>query len=199
MIRRQECTDQRIQDEELIRLFLGGQEQSFNDLVRKHQDAVLNLCCKILGNNEEGEDAAQDVFVRVYHALPRFKFQAAFSTWLFRICVNLCRTRMSSAGFRKSKRTGSLDQDPAQKGSREIFDENFTPEAMSEKKQINERIYEAIGSLPDDMKVLVVLRDMEGRSYEEIRKITGLREGTVKSRLFRARELLKKALIGVLE
>lgn len=183
------------EDERLIREFLAGDAGAFDRLVARHQDMAFNLCFRITGDYDEANDCAQETFIKVYQNVEKFRFQSSFTTWLYRIAVNTCRNRMSSAAGRLLRRIVRIDDDPAHGGHNpELRDSSFSPESIFEKNEDARVIHEAIGSLPSTLRTLVVLRDLEGKSYEEISTITGINLGTVKSRLARARHLLRETL-----
>ena len=188
-----------IPDLELVKAFQEGRKESFDELVVRHQDRVFNICFRMLGNYEDANDCAQDTFIRVYRSLARFRRQSSFSTWLYRIAVNTCKNRLSSSAFRRERSVlrinGSKDGDGDER-SMEIGDSTHTPNGAFERREREALIQDAIQSLPDKQRTVVVLRDVEGLSYEEIAEITGMNLGTVKSRIARARERLKHLLKG---
>ena len=184
-------------DRLLIEAFLAGDDGAFDRLVLDYQDRVFRTCRRILGDYHEADDTAQDVFVKVWKNLKKFRFRSSFSTWLFRITVNTCRNKLSSAAFRRRKRTlrlGPRGQEEERGGGLAIGDEKRTPEKELLRKELGERIEKAIEALPENQKTVVVLRDIEGFTYEQISAITGLKEGTVKSKLARARKKLRAKL-----
>jgi RNA polymerase sigma-70 factor (ECF subfamily) len=174
--------------------FQAGREQGFNRLVLKHKDRIYGLCLRLLsGESLEAEDAAQEAFVRAYRGLKDFRMEAKFSSWMYRIAVNVCKNKLSSRGWRESHRrrdleAAELDGAPTAPAADERLDA----------RDRRERIEAAIARLPDEQRSLVVLRDVEGRSYEEIAEATGLNPGTVKSRLNRGRAQLREWLKDVL-
>lgn len=188
-------------DAALIRAFHEGDRAAFDRLVLKHKDRLFNLCYRFLGDYEEANDSAQETFIKVYRSLNRFRFESAFSTWLYRIAVNTCKNRLKSSAHRQKRRMVPLDNPvSANHGSpgREIQDESQSPDNELEKKENMRAIQEAINALPPEQKEVVTLRDIEGFSYEEVAEITGLNLGTVKSRLARARLDLRKRLRSVI-
>jgi RNA polymerase sigma-70 factor (ECF subfamily) len=156
----------------------------------------------MLGNGEDSDDCAQEAFVKVYKALKHFKFEAKFSTWLYRITVNTCKNKLSSAEYRHRRGQVTIEKyppdDEANQHSVEIADERNAPERAYEEKITRETIVQAVQSLSKDHKILIVLADLEGYSYEAMTQITGLGMGTLKSRLARARQQLRKKLEGVI-
>lgn len=174
------------EDEAWIREFQAGRERGFNRLVLKHKDRVYGLCLRLLaGDAPEAEDAAQEAFVRAYRGLPAFRMEAKFTSWIYRIAVNVCRNKMASPAWRASRRRGDPEE------AERLEAAAPSPEAEMDERGRRARIEAAIARLPEDQRSLVVLRDVEGRSYEEIAAATGLNEGTVKSRLNRGRGQLR--------
>ena len=167
------------EDFALIRLFIEGSESTFRTLVIKHKEKVRNLVFITLGDGEYVDDISQDVFISVYHKLKDFRFESKFTTWLYRITVNKCRDYL-----RKKK-------------VRSIFvpigdsDREYPTGPFSENIDVPHLVRSAIDKLPDKLKIPLVLRDIEGLSYKEIADQLGTEVGTVKSRIFRARESLK--------
>jgi RNA polymerase sigma-70 factor (ECF subfamily) len=183
----------------LVRAFQAGNRAAFDRLVLKHKDKVFNLCYWFLGDYHEANDSAQDAFLRAYQSLMKFRSESTFSTWLYRIAVNTCKNRLKSSDYRRKKKMVSLDN-PANSEARstavEIEDESPSPLIELEKKERLALIKRAINTLPTEQKSVVVLRDIEGLSYDDVSSITGLNLGTVKSRLARARLGLRKKLGG---
>ncbi len=187
------------EDDVLIGAFLDGKNDAFDKLVLKYKDRVFNLCYRILGDYEEADDCAQDAFVKMYRSLHRFRFEAAFSTYLYRIAVNTCKNKLKSKEYRYSRKMVRL-ANPKEEGMHtiEIRDESLSPLTQLERKEKENIVQEAINSLPPEQKNLVVLRDIEGLSYEEIVRVTGYKLGTVKSKIARAREKLRDKLKGLI-
>ena len=189
------------EDHDLIRSFCEGKKDAFDELVTKHKDRIFNLCYWFLGDFQEANDMAQEVFLKVFRSIDKFRFESSFSTWVFRIAVNTCKNRIRSMEYRYKKWMDRLGADPGHGNpvSLVLEDETESPQDALEKKEQTAMIRKAINSLSPDKKAVAVLRDIEGLSYEEIGKITGLNVGTVKSKLSRARMDLKKKLGGVLK
>lgn len=170
-----------IEDEDyvLIRKFIEGDESTFRTLVIKHREKVRNLVFITLGDRENIDDISQDVFISVYHKLKEFRFESKFTTWLYRITVNKCRDYL-----RKKK-------------VRSIFvplsdsDRDYPSGPFSENIDIPQLVRNAISKLPEKLKIPLILRDIDGLSYKEIAEQLGTEVGTIKSRIFRARETLK--------
>ena len=184
-----------------IRACLNGDRSGFDNLVRRYQDRVYNLCYRMMGEHEEAGDCAQETFVRAYRALKEFRFEARFSTWVLTIAVNICRNRLKSLEHRFRLRMVRIDSSPgATDGSGHIEIEDPAPDALAQLATREREILlqKAIDGLPRDAKIVTVLRDVEGLSYEEITHITGYNPGTVKSKLARARQQLRRKLKGLI-
>jgi RNA polymerase sigma-70 factor (ECF subfamily) len=189
-------------DSAMVRAFLEGDRQGFDNLVIKYKDRIFNLCYRFLGDYQDANDAAQDVFIKVYRSLKRFRFESAFSTWLHKIAVNTCKNRLSSRAYKNRKKTDTIDatdgDNPHGPSVVPVSNHSNSPVAALEKKERMAQIQKAIDSLPGSKKMVVVMRDMEGLSYEEIANATGLNLGTVKSKIARARLDLRNKLRGVI-
>ena len=184
-------------DVELIKAFQAGEKAAFDELVLSHKDKVYNLCYWFIGDYQEANDLAQDVFFKVFKALKNFRFESAFSTWIYRITVNTCKNRLNSLQYRLKKKFIHLNHTAAESNPGvQIADESSSPEIELGKKERMKLIKAAINSLPPNKKTVVVLRDIEGLSYEKISAVTQLNLGTVKSKLARARQDLREMLKG---
>jgi len=184
-----------------IKAFLAGDRSAFDKLVMRHQDKVFNLCYRLLGDYEDASDCAQEAFVKVYRSLKDFRFGSSFSTWLYAVAVNTCKNKLKSAEYRRRKRMIPIDDPPevsdGGKTVREIEDPSPSPLAQLVDKERERLLQSAIDDLPPDARTVVVLRDVEGLSYEEIVRVTGHNVGTLKSKLARARQQLREELQGV--
>ncbi|MBU1099896.1 MAG: sigma-70 family RNA polymerase sigma factor [Bacteroidetes bacterium] len=167
------------EDFELIRLVNEGNEKAFANLMGKHKEKVRNLIFLTLGDAEFVDDISQDVFISIYHKLGEFRFESKFTTWLYRITVNKCRD------YLRKKRVRSIFI-PIKEA-----DTSRHVSTHSENIDIPSLVRGAIQKLPDKLKVPLVLRDIDGLSYKEIADKLECEVGTVKSRIFRARESLK--------
>lgn len=186
-------------DTVLIRAVQAGDMAAFDELVLKHKDRLFNLVYWFLGDYQEANDCAQEAFIKVFKSIKKFRFESAFSTWLYRIAVNTCKNRIKSSAYRWKKKTVSLETSNSSKNGNpysEIVNGSPTPVMALEKKERMMRIQKAINSLPEEQNQVVVLRDIQGLSYQDISDITGLNLGTVKSRLARGRLELKNKLKG---
>jgi RNA polymerase sigma-70 factor, ECF subfamily len=174
-----------------------GDPEAFELLVREHQDRIYDFCVRMLGDREEAHDLVQEIFVSVHQNVARFREDARLSTWLFRISKNQCINRLK---YLKRRGRGRSDEygDVGEDVLLGAMGAPPTPEVALESARERARVQWAISQLEPDARMLVALRDIEGLSYEEIIEITELPEGTVKSRLHRAREKLAD-LLGRLE
>ncbi|MGM0568624.1 MAG: RNA polymerase sigma factor [Elusimicrobiota bacterium] len=177
----------------LINTFLEGNEESFDHLVLKYQDRIFGLCLNWLGDYAEAEECAQVVFVKVYKYLENFKFDSSFSTWLFRIAVNTCKNRIMSLRFKNNRKTINIEEINTMLSS-----DLAGPVETLEKKEKSEIVREVVGNLPRLQKEVIIMRDLQGMSYEEISEILNIKQGTVKSRIARGRNILRKMLKGVI-
>jgi RNA polymerase sigma-70 factor (ECF subfamily) len=186
----------------LIRRLQQRDEKAFEEIVRLYQHKVYNLVYRMIGNQQEAEDVAQEVFVTVFKSVDSFRGEAKFSTWLYRIAANHCKNRMKYLGRRSYKSTGELNE----ASEKEVLEAQPSamrphvdgPDAVLEGLELERTVQEGIAQLEEEHRVLVILRDVEDLSYEEISSITGLELGTVKSRLHRARLQLKEHMAKVL-
>ena len=178
-----------------------GDADAFEALVERHQKRMLNVAYRMLGDYDEACDVVQEAFLAAWRAIRSFRGEAKFSTWLYGIAVNRARNRIRQSQGRSRRETASID-DPDGPGAggvrREVPDCGESAEERLEKKEIEARVQRCIGALEPEHREVLVLRDIQGFSYEEIAGMLNLPEGTVKSRLFRARAVLKDCLVKVL-
>jgi RNA polymerase sigma-70 factor (ECF subfamily) len=185
------------QDAVLVRAIQAGDMAAFDQLVLKHKDKLFNMVYWFLGDYQEASDCAQDTFIKVFKSLKKFRFESSFSTWLYRIAINTCKNKLKSSAYRWKKKTVSLENPESSKDGElffEIKDDSPSPVNELEKKERSTLIQKAINALPEEQNRVIVLRDIQGLSYQEIADITGLNLGTVKSRLARARMELRNKL-----
>jgi RNA polymerase sigma-70 factor, ECF subfamily len=176
-------------------------EQAFNEIVRQHGDKVFSLVYRMIGNRAEAEDIAQEVFVTVFKTIDGFRGEAKFSTWLLRIAANQCKNRIKYLARRATDPEG-LDEDriggdvgaAASPHIAPLSGQIDGPDVILEAAELDVLMQKAIAELDEDQRLLVVLRDVEEMSYEEIGEVTSLPEGTIKSRLHRARMAIKEWL-----
>ncbi|MFC1585291.1 RNA polymerase sigma factor [Fibrobacterota bacterium] len=184
------------EDEDLswVREFQTGNTDAFNWLVLRHKNRVFNICYRFLGIYEDADDCAQETFVKMYRSLSKFRMESKFSTWLFRIAINTCKNQVVSKEYKLKKNTRHLD--PILEGK--LGDDSHHPEEELHRKTQQEKIQKCIDKLSGEHRIAVVLRDIDGMAYEEITRIIKQSLGTVKSRLARARQQLRKCLQGTL-
>jgi RNA polymerase sigma-70 factor (ECF subfamily) len=169
-------------------------ERAFKELIDGHRDRVYNITFRMLGNRSEAEDVAQEVFITVFKSIETFRGDSKFSTWLYRITVNTCKNRIKYLARRHDRDRDELDETSTGTNGQIGGPMPAAPDRALESSQMEQLIQDAIQALDDDHRAVVVLRDVEDLSIEEICVITGLPDGTVKSRLHRARLVLRKKL-----
>lgn len=185
-------------DQELVRRVQRGDSTAFDALVRKYQHRIVGLIGRYVSDWSECQDVAQDVFMRAYRALPNFRGDAQFYTWLHRIAVNTAKNHLVAQNRRPP--TGDIDAADA-----EQFDvgmrlrDTDTPEHELLRQEIESTVMRAVESLPEDLKVAITLREVDGLSYDEIAQRMGCPIGTVRSRIFRARDAIDAQLKPLLD
>lgn len=187
-------TSERDIDAELVARVQRGDKKAFELLMLKYQRKIARLLARFVRDPAEVEDVAQEAFIKAYRALPQFRGESAFYTWLYRIAINTAKNHLASSGRRPSTPTAVENEDG------ETFDETDnltdinTPESVLASREIAETVNRAIESLPEDLRTAIVLREIEGMSYEDIAETMGSPIGTVRSRIFRAREAIAAKL-----
>ncbi|QTH65123.1 RNA polymerase sigma factor RpoE [Psychrosphaera ytuae] len=182
----------------LVRRAQAGDKAAFDLLVRKYQNKVVSLVSRYLGNNGDVQDVAQDAFIKAYTALPGFRGEAAFYTWLYRIAVNSAKNYLMAKG----RRPANVDVDAEEAEYYETSDAlrtNASPERLALTEEIKKVIFDTIEQLPEELRVAIQLREIDGMSYEEIATAMGCPIGTVRSRIFRARDAIDAKLQPLLE
>ena len=183
-------------DLDLVQRVKNGDKEAFNLLVLKYQRKVGRLVRRLVSNSDEADDVVQDAFIKAYRALPQFRGDSAFYTWLYRIAVNTAKNHLVSRG----KRPISLSELTSNEGDDEYFEvpvvtiDNNTPEAELMSRQIAEAVNRAVSALPEELQTALSLREIDGLSYEEIAEAMNCPIGTVRSRIFRAREAVAAEL-----
>jgi RNA polymerase sigma-70 factor (ECF subfamily) len=187
-------------DLELVKKAQQGNNQAFEELVKRYEQRVYNIAYRMLSNEEEAKDALQDTFLRVFRFIKKFKGDSSFYTWLYRITTNVCLTRLKQ---RKGKEqvTISLDEPVSDEDDmqREIPDDVYNPEILYQRRRMANALQDAISELPSDYRSVVVLRDLQGLSNKEAGKALQLSIAAVKSRLHRGRVFLRNRLSKFLE
>jgi RNA polymerase sigma-70 factor (ECF subfamily) len=182
----------------LVRRVQNGDKAAFDALVLKYQHKVLKLVQRYVRNPSEAEDIAQEAFIKAYRALPAFRGESAFYTWLYRIAINTAKNALVAS--RRRPVSYDLDlQDSSQLQAQARLADAETPEALALTDEIRRTVNESIEALPDDLRLAIVLRELEGLSYEEIAKTMECPVGTVRSRIFRAREAIDRSLREVFD
>lgn len=180
-------------DQDLVKRVQQGERGAFDVLVRKYQHKILKLVSRYIHDPYEAMDVTQEAFLKTYRALPKFRGDSAFYTWLYRIAINTAKNYLIAQG-RRPLETDIDSQVLEQNGGMGNLKEMDTPEHLMLRDEIERTIYQAIEDLPEDLRTAVTLREMEGMSYEEIAQTMSCPVGTVRSRIFRAREAIDKRL-----
>lgn len=185
-------------DQQLVQRVQAGDKSAFNLLVLKYQHRVLKLVSRFVNDAAEAEDVAQEAFIKAYRALASFRGDSAFYTWLYRIAINTAKNTLVSN--RRRPVDFNLDlQDPDQYERHARLKESDTPEGVLLTEEIRGVVEHAMEQLPEDLRTAIVLRELEGLSYEEIAEAMDCPVGTVRSRIFRAREAIDKKLRPLLD
>jgi len=178
-------------DKELVKRVQKGDKGAFDVLVLKYEHKIVNLVMRYVRDPETALDITQEAFIKAYRALPRFRGDSAFYTWLYRIAVNTAKNHL--AAQRRRPTDIELDlQDPEQYGLHAKLKETDTPEAVSLSHELQDTLERAIAALPEDLRTAIILRELDGMSYEEIAQTMDCPVGTVRSRIFRARDAISK-------
>jgi RNA polymerase sigma-70 factor (ECF subfamily) len=180
-------------DQELVERVKRGDKTAFDLLVLKYQQRIVNLVSRFVRNQSDAQDVTQEAFIKAYRALPNFRGESAFYTWMYRIAVNTAKNHLAV----QSRRPVAAEQDITEieqiEGNTALKD-YATPEHMLLRDEIQETVIKAIESLPADLKMAITLREVEGLSYEDIATAMDCPIGTVRSRIFRAREAIDNQL-----
>lgn len=188
-------------EERLIARLRAGEMAAFAELVGEYQPLIYTLTLRILGNAEDARDATQETFLKIYRHFTHFRGEASLKTWICRIAINQART--SDRWWRRRRRdvTESLDIEPDEAGrsgahtADSLADESASPESQTLSRERCRQIQSALSEVKKDFRIAVILRDIEGMSYEEIADILEISAGTVKSRIARGREMLREVLL----
>ena len=187
-----------VTDQQLVERVQRGDKKAFDLLVIKYQQRIVNLVSRFVRNPADAVDVTQDAFIKAYRALPNFRGESAFYTWMYRIAVNTAKNFLAV----QSRRPQDLNQDIVeieQIEGENALKEYATPEHMLLRDEIQQTVINAIEELPEDLRVAITLREIEGLSYEDIALAMDCPIGTVRSRIFRAREAIDKQLQPLLE
>ena len=191
-------SDQNNIDQQLIERIQRGDKNAFNLLVRKYQHKVVSLVSRYVNNPGDIPDVAQVAFIKAYRAIPDFRGESAFYTWLYRIAVNTAKNYIVAQG----RRPPDMDvdsQDAETYDGAESLHEVANPENLMLSDEIRAEVASALASLPEDLRTAITLREIEGLSYEEIAEVMECPVGTVRSRIFRAREAIDKRIQPLLQ
>ncbi|MFC5076511.1 ECF RNA polymerase sigma-E factor [Vibrio thalassae] len=185
-------------DQVLIERVQSGDKQAFNLLVLRYQNKVCNLISRYVSNSGDVADIAQEAFIKAYRAIPTFRGESAFYTWLYRIAVNTAKNHIVA----QSRRPPASDVDAEDAEFFEVgnaLKEISNPENLTLSNELKRTVFAAIGALPEDLKTAMTLRELDGLSYEEIAEVMDCPVGTVRSRIFRAREAVEKKIKPLLQ
>ena len=187
-------------DQALVARVQRGDQQAFNLLVEKYQRKLARLLQRLIRDPAEVEDVTQETFIRAYRALPAFRGDSAFYTWLYRIGVNTAKNHLIAMGRRAPTTTGvEPDEAEGREEAAESLRDINTPDRVLMSKEIAETVNAAIGELPEELRTAIQLRELDGLTYEEISAIMECPIGTVRSRIFRAREAIAGKLRPLLD
>ncbi|HVG04603.1 MAG TPA: RNA polymerase sigma factor RpoE [Burkholderiaceae bacterium] len=186
-------------DQQLVERVQRGDKAAFDLLVVKYQRKIFRLLSRLIRDTAEIEDVAQEAFVKAYRALPNFRGDSAFYTWLYRIAINTAKNYLVSQGRRAPTSTTADVEDAETFDDGDHLRDLNTPDSMLVTKQVGDAVNRAIDQLPEDLRTAIVLRELEGLSYEEIAESMQCPIGTVRSRIFRAREAIALELRPILD
>ncbi len=179
----------REEEQAIVRRVQDGDVNAFGDLVAAYEKNVYNLALRMTGSAQDAEDMAQEAFLKAYSSLAGFRGESKFSVWLYRIVSNVCLDFLRKKGKRQTVSLSAEDDD-GEDVVLDVPDTAQSPEALLEKKLTRDAVRRGLASLPEDARQILLLREIQGLSYEEIGETLGLEAGTVKSRIFRARKKL---------
>jgi len=192
-------TSERDIDAELVARVQRGDKKAFELLMLKYQRKILRLLSRFIRDPSEIEDVAQEAFIKAYRALPQFRGESAFYTWLYRIAINTAKNHLVASGRRPSSPSEYENEDGETFDETDNLSDINTPESMLATREIAETVNLAIEALPEELRTAIVLREIEGMSYEDIAQSMGCPIGTVRSRIFRAREAIAARLRPLLD
>ena len=179
----------REREQAVIRQILDGDVNAFEELMAAYEKNVYNLALRMVNDPEDAADMSQEAFIKAYQSLSSFRGDSKFSVWLYRIVSNVCLDFLRRRN-RRSTVSLSVEDDEGEETQLDIPDESFSPEAQLERRLTREAVQRGLSGLPPDSRQILLLREIQGLSYEEIARVLDLEVGTVKSRLFRARKKL---------
>ena len=187
-----------VPDDVLVRRVQAGNTEAFEELVRRYERKVYNITYRLMGNEQDASEALQDAFMRAYRFIGKFQFKSSFFTWLYRIATNVSLSKLRK---REKIDTVSIDQPVNEAGDLpfEIPDLKYGPEKLMKQRELRAAIQKSVEELPEDYRSVVVLRDLEGLSNEEVSKVLKLSVAAVKSRLHRGRLVLREKLASYMD
>ncbi|WP_434928563.1 RNA polymerase sigma factor RpoE [Shewanella sp. HL-SH8] len=185
-------------DQQLVERVQQGDKNAFNLLVMKYQNKVMSLIGRYVRNQADVQDVTQEAFIKAYRALANFRGDSAFYTWLYRIAVNTAKNHLTSQGRKAPGSDVDIEEAEYYEGS-DALKEFASPERLLMKDQMSKVIFDTLETLPEELKIAISLRELDGMSYEDIANIMDCPVGTVRSRIFRAREAIDKQLQPLLE
>jgi RNA polymerase sigma-70 factor (ECF subfamily) len=186
-------------DQALVERVQAGDKQAFGLLVAKYQRKLLRLVSRLVRDPAEAEDVTQEAFIKAYRALPNFRGESAFYTWLYRIGVNTAKNWLVANRRRTPTSSEVSSEDAEQYDEGDLLRDVDTPERMLMSKQIADAVNAAMERLPEDLKTAITLREIDGLAYEEIAQVMDCPIGTVRSRIFRARDSIARELRPLLD
>ncbi len=181
---------------ELIQRAAQGDQDAFAQLLELHQNKVYGLTLRLVGSPEDAMELTQETFFNAWRGLPNFHADSKFSTWLYRLATNAAIDFLRREKRRKGLSTIPLSTDDDSDRVLDIPDQRFTPQSQLERQELQEAVHRGLGQLSDEHRQVLVLRELNGLSYTEIAQVLSIEEGTVKSRIFRARLALRKILLA---
>ncbi|WP_299794097.1 RNA polymerase sigma factor RpoE [uncultured Shewanella sp.] len=187
-----------ISDQQLVERVQQGDKNAFNLLVQKYQNKVMSLISRYVRNQADVADVAQEAFIKAYRALPNFRGESAFYTWLYRIAVNTAKNHLVAQGRRAPANDIDAEEAEFYDGS-DALKEVASPERLMMSDEIQKVVFDTLDTLPEELKMAISLRELDGMSYEEIANVMDCPVGTVRSRIFRAREAIDRKLQPLLE
>lgn len=183
-----------VTESELVLAAQGGDQGAFGKLVEQNQGKIYSLCYRMTGNPDDAADLTQEAFLNAWRGLSKFGGQAAFSTWLYRLASNACIDFLRREK-RRSALSMTLEDGDDEERQADLPDQRWSPERELERKEARQALQEGLAALSPEHREVLLLRETEGLSYQEIAQALGLEEGTVKSRIARARMALKEFLV----
>ena len=187
-----------VTDKQLVERVQHGDKKAFDLLVLKYQQRIINLVSRFVYSPSDAQDIAQEAFIKAYRALPNFRGESAFYTWMYRIAVNTAKNHLAVKSRRPLESAQDIDDVEQIEGDNTLRHQE-TPEHLLLRDEIQETILNSIEALPEDLKAAITLREVEGLSYEDISSAMDCPIGTVRSRIYRAREAIDKELKPLLE